>query len=357
MRTSTVGLSAAPFEQQFRGLDHGERLAAPLRVPHQPAPGFGLRRRAQAAVYHALHRLRLVLAEDVLVQLLVLLREEDVVLQQRQDVPAVAEALDLRLQVPLLLVLPVEDVAADQVPGDAVGKADRLGGGEDHLRHEQLRRLSVVAADLIDAQRDGLVLGRVLALDHQHGDAVDEEDHVLAGAVLAVVAGKLLGNFEDVILRVVVVDEDEVQLAALALVEEGLGVAQVGEELAVAGDVGVQPPQVADQRAGAFGVLRVELSNLRIEQVVEVGRRGGRLLGGRGPGVVEAAPPLGVAPRDVRPADLLGGGEDAGLDRLVLAGFGGQVILRNALGARRVSEGLFRGSTCGVPSLTRRAPR
>ena len=81
---------------------------------------------------------------------------------------------------------------------DAVGEADRLGGGEEHLRHHHLRRLGVVAADLIDAQRDRLVLGRVLALDHQHRDAVDQEDHVLARAVVAVVDVELLGDFVDV---------------------------------------------------------------------------------------------------------------------------------------------------------------
>ena len=63
---------------------------------------------------------------------------------------------------------------------DAVGEADRLGRGEEHLRDHHLRRLDVVAADLIDAERDGLVLSRVLALDHQHRDAVDQEDDVLA---------------------------------------------------------------------------------------------------------------------------------------------------------------------------------
>ena len=92
-------------------------------------------------------------------------------------------------------MLPVEDVSAHGAPGHAVGKADRLGGGEEHLRHHHLRRLGVVAADLIDAQRDRLVLARVLALDHQHRDAVDQKDHVLARAVMTVVDVELLGDF------------------------------------------------------------------------------------------------------------------------------------------------------------------
>ena len=56
----------------------------------------------------------------------------------------------------------------------------------------------VVAADLVDPQRDRLVLVRVLALDHQHRDAVDEKDHILPRAVVAVVKGKLLGHFVNV---------------------------------------------------------------------------------------------------------------------------------------------------------------
>ena len=63
--------------------------------------------------------------------------------------------------------------------------------------------------------------------------------------MLAVVAGKLLLRFEDVILRVVVVDQDEVQLAPRALVVKGLRVAQLGEEVSVASDVGVESTEIA----------------------------------------------------------------------------------------------------------------
>ena len=95
-------------------------------------------------------------------------------------------------------MLPVENVAADRVPGHSVGEADGLGGGEEHLRHHHLGRLRVVAADLIDAQGDGLVLAGVLALDDQHRDAVDEKDHILPRPVVAVVDVKLLGHLVDV---------------------------------------------------------------------------------------------------------------------------------------------------------------
>jgi hypothetical protein len=181
-----------------------------------------------------------------------------------------------------------------------LGGADRLGGGEDHLGDEQFRRLPVVAADLIDPQRDRLVLRRVLALDDQHGDAVDEEDHVLAHAVLAVVAGKLLGH-------------------------------------------------LGDEGPRRFGVLRIQLPHLRLEQVVEKRRCRSRLLGGRVPGAVEASSLLGFPLRHELPADLLGIGEDSGLNGLVFTRCGGHVILPTALEARRVSEGAVYRTGTGYP--------
>ena len=57
----------------------------------------------------------------------------------------------------------------------------------------------MVAADLIDAQIDGFLLIGVLAFDHQHGDAVDQKNHILPCAVVAVMKGPLLGNFIDVL--------------------------------------------------------------------------------------------------------------------------------------------------------------
>ena len=109
-----------------------------------------------------------------------------------------AEAFDLGFEVADLLVLPVEDVTPERVPGHAVRKPDRLGRGEEHLRHHDFRRLDVVTADLVHAERDRLVLAGVLALDDQHRNAVDEKDHVLARAVVAVVEVKLLRDLVDV---------------------------------------------------------------------------------------------------------------------------------------------------------------
>ena len=159
-----------------------------------PRASFG----SSARVHDPVHRRRLVLAQDELLQLLVFLGEDDKVLQQLQHMRHGAEALDLGFEVADLLVLPVEDIPPHRVPGHAVGEADGLGRGEEHLAAPSLPASRVVTADLVDAQGDRLVLAGVLALDHQHRDAVDKKDHVLPRAVAAVVDVELFGHFVDI---------------------------------------------------------------------------------------------------------------------------------------------------------------
>ena len=50
----------------------------------------------------------------------------------------------------------------------------------------------MVATNLIDPERNRLVLVRVLAFDDQHRNAVDEEDHIFPRAMPAVVHDELL---------------------------------------------------------------------------------------------------------------------------------------------------------------------
>ena len=103
-------------------------------------------------------------------------------------------------------------------------------------RHHDLRRLDVIAADLIDAERDALIFSRVLTLDHQHRDAVDEKDQILARAVAAVVEIELFGNFVDVspiALRssqVAIIDQSDVQLAIVFRGEKLVLIAQAPSE-------------------------------------------------------------------------------------------------------------------------------
>ena len=210
------------LEEQLRRLDHRVGLAAALRVPDEAARAL----RVERPRHHLVHRRRLMLAQDELLQFLLLLREEDEILQEAQQLRHGAEALHLGFEVADLLVLPVENVSPHRVPGHPVGEADGLRGGEDHLRHHHLRRLRVVAADLIHPERDRLVLARVLALDHQHRDAVDEEDHILPRAVVAVVDVELLRHLIHVAPllaragEVAVINQRQVQLAVLLGAEE-----------------------------------------------------------------------------------------------------------------------------------------
>jgi hypothetical protein len=95
-------------------------------MPDQAAAAPGV----QAAGHHGLHRRGLVLAQDVFVQLFVLLGKDDEVLEQAQQVLPVAEGFDFVLQATDLLAFPVEEIAAQGVPGDPVGKADGLGEGD-----------------------------------------------------------------------------------------------------------------------------------------------------------------------------------------------------------------------------------
>ena len=134
----------------------------------------------------------------------------------------------------------------------------------------------MVTANLVHAERDRLVLAGVLALDHQHRNAVDEKDQVLARPVMAVVKIKLFGYLVDIAVlfrpscSISVIDQDQIQLPIFFSAEEFSLVAQVGQKLTVTGNVGIQPPQLPDQRAFCLFVLWIESEDLSVKQVVEV---------------------------------------------------------------------------------------
>ena len=120
----------------------------------------------------------------------------------------------------------------------------------------------MIAAKLIDAQGDRLVLVGVLALDHQDGDAVDQEDDVLPVSVPAVVDGELLGHLVDVPVGPVVVDQRQVEFPALGVAIEGCLVTQILQQFAVAEDACLEALKFAGQRPGRFGVFRIESRTL-----------------------------------------------------------------------------------------------
>ena len=106
----------------------------------------------------------------------------------------------------------------------------------------------MIAAKLIDAQGDRLVLVGVLALDHQDGNAVDQEDHVLPVSVAAVVDGELFCHLVDVPVGLVVVDQRQVEFPAFRLAIESCLVAEVFQQFAVAEDACLESFQLAGQR-------------------------------------------------------------------------------------------------------------
>jgi hypothetical protein len=54
----------------------------------------------------------------------------------------------------------------------------------------------MVAPDLIDPDGDAFLFAGILALDHDDGQTVDEEDHVFAIAIAPVVPIEFFGNFK-----------------------------------------------------------------------------------------------------------------------------------------------------------------
>ena len=289
-------------EQQFRRLDHGEGFAAALGVPHKATGAV----RCKGALDARFHRTGLVLVKDVFVQLLILLGKDDVVLQEGEHLRDGAETLHLGLQLADLLIFPVENVPAHRVPTHPVGEADGIGGGEKLFGHEQLGRLAVITADLIHSEGNRLILAGVLALDHQHGNAVDEKDDILPRTVVAVVKGPFLGHFVHVARRVFVIDQDQVALAALINIEELAPVAQVFDEFPVTVNVGVEMAELAEQKPLGLGIARIEFPHLGIKQVVEEeGQRSGST----------PSPLLGFLTGHKRPTDGLGVCQGYGLGR------------------------------------------
>src|SRR3989337_4097711 len=102
-------------EDLLGGADHGEGLARALCVPDQA----GALHRVQGTLYPLLDRPRLVLAEDDLPQLVVALEEDDPVPQEPEEALPREEPLHLALEVTRLVVLPVEEALAVEVPGGA----------------------------------------------------------------------------------------------------------------------------------------------------------------------------------------------------------------------------------------------
>ncbi len=216
--------------------------------------------------------------------------------QQTQEARPVEEALDLPLVVARLFVLPVEQSLAGRVPGDAVEEIDQLRDLENLAGREQLRRLVVVAADLLDAFLQTVGLGGLLGFGHGHGQAVDEEYHVRPVAVDGAALHPFVGDVEEVLVGVVEVDEADVTLAVLIGDEDRLLAAHPRKGVSVAFNGGAEQVEPTDDLGGPVAVK---------DAGVEADELSGQVVAEEQPAVA-AAPGQGVGGRDVLPADLAG---------------------------------------------------
>ena len=222
-------------------------------------------------------------------------------------------------------MLPVENISPHHVPRHPVCKANGLRGGEKHLRHHHLRRLSVVTANLVHSQRDRLVLACVLALNDQNRNAINQEHHILACAMFAVVRVKLLRHLIHIAPlltragEVVVINQHQVKFAVLLRIEKLMLIPKRLKEIPVAIDVGVKALKFADQRALGLLVFGIKSKDLGVQKIAEVDRRFVRPLFRLRTIRVKAAPSFSFIAWHVRPANLLRVVQDAGLDGFVFA--------------------------------------
>jgi hypothetical protein len=86
---------------------------------------------------------------------------------------------------------------------------------------------------------------------------------------------KLFGNFVDVSpialgsSQIAVVDQRDVQLPIVFRCEKFVLIAQRGQEIAVAVDVGMKPLKLTDQRPFGFFVFWIESANLGVQEIAE----------------------------------------------------------------------------------------
>ncbi len=153
---------------------------------------------------------------------------------------------------------------------------------------------------------------------------------------MAVVNSELLGHLIDVAPRlgrafeITVIDQHQIEFALFFAVKEFALIAQVGQKIAVTGDIRIEPLKLADQRTFGFLVLRIELADFRVQQIAEIKRsRAGAIsipvlplrerVEVRGGLSGKSTPRFGFGTRNVTPANFLRIDKNAALDSLVFA--------------------------------------
>ena len=161
------------------GLVPAARLGDPLRFLLQ-------RRRAQGLADRRLHRVELVIAGHLLDERAAVVLEDDEVAQQRQEAALLEDALDRHLQLGVegrRQILAVDGAPRlEPLPAGGQRAEPRLHAvrhGEHRVAGEQRGQLRLVGLQLVERRPDGGVLvGRILELDHGQRQTVDEHDDV-----------------------------------------------------------------------------------------------------------------------------------------------------------------------------------
>ena len=282
-----------------------EGLARALGMPDEATGLLGV----GAAGDDLVDRLALVLAQDRLLGLGVLDVEEDPVLQRAQEGVRLEERLDGALVGLVLGILPLEDEAPRDIPGDAVPVPQHVGDVVELGLSNELRRLLLVAAQLRDAARQRVARRWVLVLDDRHRQAVNQEDDIgpvaLAGDRLDL---PLPGDLELVVVRVLEVDELDRAAELLVLVVPLVLAADPAQDIPVALDGRRQRLDGLDDRSRLVGRQpRIEVAQLVLED-------------GREQHVLASVPEhLGVDRLDDIPADPMGMGDHGELGSARLA--------------------------------------
>ena len=215
--------------------DHGEGLARPLGVPHQSS----LLPRLGGSLHDLVHGTHLMGPQHHLLQLVVGSGEEDEVGENPQHPLGMHERLAQVLVVAGGLVPPVERRLRRERPRRPVVEVDQLAEGVHLHQGQQLRALTVVAADLVECVGHPRLLGGRLRLNHDHRNPVDEEHHVGTDGLGAIGERELGRDVEGVPLRMLDIEQRHVAFPVLGRNENGLQTTEILPGVEVSFDRGL----------------------------------------------------------------------------------------------------------------------
>ena len=189
------------------GLVPAARLGDPLRLLLQ-------RRRAQGLADRRLHRVELVIPGHLLDERAAVVLEDDEVAQQRQEAALLEDALDRHLQLGVegrRQLLTVDGAPRlEPLPAGRQRAEPRLHPvrhGEHRVAGEQRGQLRLVGLQLVERRpHGGVLVGRVLELDHGQRQPVDEHDDVGPPGVTVLRDRELIDGRPRVGVRLIEVD-------------------------------------------------------------------------------------------------------------------------------------------------------